>query len=212
MLQFSALVGSRCFGLELPDSDIDIVCVGDDGNRRIHAGPYHYIRRTEQELVESLTLQTRYHDGLQWMFPAEFLSNRELADYIVLHREELIRGNLASVWQRLWTNADGLSLHAEHYFNAFPKRIAYSTMRFDTLARYAAGCSFQEAFRPEPVLRELLLAIRKRQMPMEEALALNLEARQRAEAVQSFYNRPPDTRLQNQTASDIRGFLHLHDN
>ncbi len=212
MLQFSALVGSRCFGLELPDSDIDIVSVGDDGNHRIHDGPYHYIRRTEQELVESLTLQTRYHDGLQWMFPAEFLSNWELADYIIQHREALIHGGLASVWQRLWTNADGLSLHTEHYYHAFPKRIAYSTMRFDTLARYAAGCSFQEAFRPEPELRELLLAIRKHEMPMEEALALNREARQRAEAVQSYYDRPQDTLLLNQTASDIRGILHFHDN
>ncbi len=211
MLQFSALVGSRCFGMELPDSDIDIVCVGDDGNNRIHSGAYHYIRRTEQELVESLTLQTRYHDGLQWMFPAEFLTNGELTDYIVQHREELIRGGLASVWRRLWANAEGLSLHTEHYYNAFPKRIAYSTMRFDTLARYAAGCSFQEAFRPEPQLRELLLAIRKREMPMEEALDLNKDARQRAEMARSYYDRPPDTRLQNQTASDIRGILHFTD-
>ena len=47
-IDIEAVVGSRCFGLELPNSDVDIARIADDWVERKHEGRKHYLQGSWQ--------------------------------------------------------------------------------------------------------------------------------------------------------------------
>ena len=189
MIYYEAVVGSRCFGLELPDSDVDIARIADDWSERKHEGKKHYLQRPREVVLSWLIYETKYPHSFQWLFPAEVISSGAVTDFLVAHREEFISANLPAVWEVFWTMGNGLRANASQYYQQFPKRLAYSTLRFDTLARYAQGIPFAQAFKPREEMRQNLLAMRRCELPLDVALAINTEARNRAEKSAGFYRK-----------------------
>lgn len=192
MIYYEAVVGSRCFGLELPDSDVDIAHIADDWSERKHEGKKHYLQRPREVVLSWLTYETKYPHSFQWLFPAEVISSGAVTDFLVAHREEFISANLPAVWEVFWTMGNGLRANASQYYQQFPKRLAYSTLRFDTLTRYAQGIPFAQAFKPREEMRQNLLAMRRCELPLDVALAINTEARNRAEKSAGFYRKAVD--------------------
>ena len=192
MIYYEAVVGSRCFGMELPDSDVDIARIADDWSERKHEGKKHYLQRPREVVLSWLIYETKYPHSFQWLFPAEVISSGAVNDFLVAHREEFISANLPAVWEVFWTMGNGLRANASQYYQQFPKRLAYSTLRFDTLARYAQGIPFAQAFKPREEMRQNLLAMRRCELPLDVALAINTEARNRAEKSAGFYRKAVD--------------------
>ena len=120
------------------------------------------------------------------------ISSGAVTDFLVAHREEFISANLPAVWEVFWTMGNGLRANASQYYQQFPKRLTYSTLRFDTLARYAQGIPFAQAFKPREEMRQNLLAMRRCELPLDVALAINTEARNRAEKSAGFYRKAAD--------------------
>lgn len=192
MIYYEAVVGSRCFGLELPISDVDIARIANDWSERKHEGKNHYLQRPREVVLSWLTYETKYPHSFQWLFPAEVISSGAVTDFLVAHREEFISANLPAVWEVFWTMGNGLRANASQYYQLFPKRLTYSTLRFDTLARYAQGIPFALSFKPGEEMRQNLLAMRRCELPLDVALAINTEARDRAEKSAGFYRKAVD--------------------
>ena len=108
MIYYEAVVGSRCFGLELPNSDVDIARIADDWPERKHEGIKHYLQRPREVVLSWLTYETMFPHSFQWLFPAEVISSGAVTDFLVAHREEFISANLPAVWEVFWTMGNGL--------------------------------------------------------------------------------------------------------
>ena len=207
MIYYEAVVGSRCFGLELPNSDVDIARIADDWSERKHEGRKHYLQRPREVVLSWLTYETMFPHSFQWLFPAEVISSGAVTDFLVAHREEFISANLPAVWEVFWTMGNGLRANASQYYQQFPKRLTYSTLRFDTLARFAQGVPFAQAFKPGEEMRQKLLAMRRCELPLEAALAINSEVRNRAEKSAGFYRKSVDNQYLSNAKRELERLL-----
>lgn len=204
--KYAVIVGSNAFGLNLPRSDLDVVYVGEPPNECVH-DRMHLMKRTTEDLISATVLQTSHPESLEWIFPAQFYGDKDVSNFVLEVRDSIVYGCRKWVWDRLWANANALALHAEHYYNTFPKRLAYSTMRFNTLFQYASGSIFLEAFRPDEKMKNILLAIRNCEIPIKDALRINAAAREKALTVQKFYGKSNDMVLQHTIRDELRNIL-----
>ena len=92
----------------------------------------------------------------------------------------------------LYKTACGLMMHSDWMYGLFPKRMAYSTHFFSVIANYAEGMPFADAHVSSGDLRDKLLAMRKKELPIEEAMAICERQQKRAEAAAAFYDTETD--------------------
>ena len=85
--------------------------------------------------------------------------------------------------------------------------VKQSTLRFDTLARYAQGIPFAQAFKPGEEMRQKLLAMRRCELPLEAALAINSEVRNRAEKSAGFYRKSVDNQYLSNAKRELERLL-----
>lgn len=194
-IYYEILAGSRSYGLNIPDSDIDICRVTDFWDLTSHDGNIHFIQMPREEFVSRTLCKRDSVYYLQWMFPAKVNTPGEIERFIMENREQIILAQPKRILELHMTAADGFALYPEHYYSRFPKRVAYSTLFYDTVARYATGIPFAEAIRPEEDLRQQLLAMRLHEMPLEEAVKLNENSKRRALAVADWYDVPADNKM-----------------
>lgn len=186
MTYYMAQVGSATFGLNTPESDVDIGMVTTDFSGPVHDGNKHYIRVWPGQFCDAL-LRLDHVQWLQWLYPARVIEAGELGAWISANGERLIAANRASVYDAYMRMARRLRARAPSYYPAATKMMVYSTLHYDTIARYAAGIPFAKAIRPDEDMRQLLLAMRRRELPLAEAMAINDDAKARAEAAESRF-------------------------
>lgn len=146
---------------------------------------------------------------IQWWFPFEINTPGALSEYLTENRESVVRASKKRVWELHIRTAHGLSEHPEHYYPRFPKRLAYSTHYYGMLSKYAAGESFADVIRASGDMREALIAMRKNELPLKEAIAINADARVRAEACANWYDETVDTGVLNGIQQDLKELLGL---
>lgn len=209
MVYYEAIVGSRSYGLDIPGSDTDIASVSDTWNHRKYRNGRHDLQCPREVFLERALLEDQTVHAFQWLFPACFLSTGGVTRFVTEYREQIVQNGLPAVWSILYGNACGLASYGEHYYAAFPKRLAYSTLRFDTLARYASGEPFAKATVPQGELRELLLVMRTGTLSVQDALLVNRNAKNRADQVCGFYDKVPDVAFQLWAKETLRVLLRL---
>lgn len=210
MIYYEIIAGSRCYGLNIESSDIDLCRVSNSWNTTGHENNYHVIQVPRKEFVDRAMLLRETPLYIQWLFPYEVVTPGVVWDFILDRRDEFVFSVRRRVWDLHFCAADGLSLYPEHYYPRFPKRLAYSTLFYDTLARYASGVPFAQAIRPDEEMRQVLLAMRRKELPLTEAVARNQEARRRAENAAGFYERELDTSFLEQTGQELRSLLGVN--
>ena len=203
-----AQVGSATFGLNTPESDVDIGMVTTDFSGPMHDGDRHYIRVWPGQFRDAL-LRLDHVQWLQWLYPARVMEDGELGAWISANGECLITANRASVYDAYMRMARRLRARAPSYYPAATKMMVYSTLHYDTIARYGAGVPFAEAIRPDENMRQLLLAMRRRELLLDEALAVNDDARARAEAAAEIRNAPADDEYLRQCGRKLSEILGL---
>lgn len=187
-LFFSEIVGSRAYGLEIENSDIDLLFLGTAPSIN-SSNKIHYMPRDASWYLSAVSFQMRHPMYLECLYPGQFLGDSEIIDYILSHREDHIRFYANTIWDLLWEHASRLAMFGEHYYRAFPKRLAYSIMRFETLYEYSVTENFQTAFRPCLQLRNYLLSVRKGEVPVKDVIAHVSDSKMRAAKSRDFYNR-----------------------
>lgn len=203
MKKYEAIIGSRCFDLALPESDTDIAVVGDDWEVRHTLEGKHIMQCPQTHFIDIVTYRKKFIHAHQWLFPAQYLSSGALVSYLLEHRERIITANLSEVWRVNWDTAVSLRQSAEHYYNAFPKRLVYSTLRFETLSRYAAGLPFAEAYKPSRRLHPLLMTMRRGELSISDALRINTEMMKAAEQSADFYKADTDDTFLNTAREEL---------
>ena len=211
MTYYIAQVGSATFGLNMPESDVDIGMVTTDFSGPMHDGDRHYIR-VWPGLFRDALLRLDHVQWLQWLYPARVMEAGELWAWISANGECLIAANRASVYDAYMRMARRLRARAASYYPAATKMMVYSTLHYDTIARYGAGIPFAEAISPDESMRQLLLAMRRRELPLDEALAINDDARARAEAAAEMRNAPADDEYLRQCSHELTEILGLETN
>ena len=210
MIYYEIIAGSRCYGLNIESSDIDLCRVSNSWNTTGHENNYHVIQVPRKEFVDRVMLLRETPLYIQWLFPYEVVTPGMVWDFILDRRDEFVFSVRRRVWDLHFCAADGLSLYPEHYYPRFPKRLAYSTLFYDTLARYASGVPFAQAIRPDEKMRQVLLAMRLKELTLDEATALNQEAKRRAENAEWFYDREPNISFLKQTELGLRNLLGIN--
>ncbi len=188
---YEAIGGSRSYGLELPDSDADLLRV-ETGPRFAMEGGYNVIRATLAELHDWLRGRADNAYYLQWLFPAEVHSDTILTRWLQGNREEIVRAQLPYIYRVFSGHADRLFPHSDWLYPARPKRLAYCTLFYSVAANYAEGMSFAEAHRPGGKLHDTLLSMRQGGIPLADAMARCSAERERAGRAAGFYQRPVD--------------------
>lgn len=189
---YEIIAGSRCYGLNIDGSDIDLCRVSDTWDIRGHNGQYHLIQVPRSEFADRAMLLKETPVYIQWLFPYEVRKPGEVWEFLLKERENIVSAARKRVWDLHICAADGMALYPDHYYDRVPKRLAYSTLFYDTLARYASGIPFAQAIRPEEDMRQVLLAMRRHELSLDEALSYNREAQSRAKAISLFYDKEPD--------------------
>ena len=205
---YEVIAGSRAYDLALETSDIDLCRLWDGAYTRSMAGRYNLIRVPRKEFP-ALAGRAVDHAYLQWWFPAKFRAEGPLTDYIKEERETFIRANLPHIYAVLYDRARGLCAYAKELYPAHPKRLAYSTLFYAILARYAEGRSFAEAHRMDGEVRARLLAMRRKELPLEEALAVNRAWKEKADQAAGFYDKPTDEPYLIEVERNLRALLGL---
>ena len=207
MIYYEIIAGSRCYGLNIESSDIDLCRVSNSWNTTGHENNYHVIQVPRKEFVDRAMLLRETPLYIQWLFPYEVVTPGMVWDFILDRRDELVFSVRRRVWDLHFCAADGLSLYPEHYYPRFPKRLAYSTLFYDTLARYASGVPFAQAIRPEESMRKMLLEMRRQRLQLSDAIAINEEAKKRATAAYDFYDTNVDFVYLEQTKNELSSIL-----
>ena len=192
MIYNEIIAGSRAYGLEIEGSDIDLCRVAEEWNIGGYEGEYNLIQVPRDEFIKRAFLTYLQPYYIQWWFPLLFRTQNEIARYIKENREHFVESNSRLVYKRLHDFSDRLYVHADQIYQGYPKRMAYSTLFYAILTRYAEGRSFADAFHLDGEIQQQLLAMRRREVPLEEAIALNRAYKDKADAVFDFYDRDPD--------------------
>ena len=205
MIFYRSIIGSSTYGLRTHSSDIDVGIITDEWFERTHIGRFHFICTDPNNFIASVLYQKSLV-WTQWFFPKWAVKN-ELYFWIKQNREDVIYKNKKQVYVSYIRSANRLNRIAPFYYKTIPKQMAYSTLFYDTVARYAEGISFEEAIRPEQSMRQKLLAMRTFKMDEDEAVALNEEAKERAIKAAPFYQVERDDAFLEKCKHELMGFF-----
>ena len=184
MIYYEVIAGSRSYGLELPESDVDRCRVADDWQMTVE-GRENLIQVTRQEFLDRVFGRRDNAYYLQWLYPARVCSENAVARWLLEHREAITLAQAPRVWQTLTAHAQRLEQFAGQLYRQYPKRLAYAALFYHIAARFGEGEPFAQAHRPEEALRSVLLGMRRGEVPLEEGLAECARQKVRAYAVQT---------------------------
>lgn len=207
MIKLQMLIGSASYGLSTETSDTDIYIVGSGGYTLPDGRKPHIIRDTKEVYVQKALLEHRKHPlFLQTLFPAAFLLDTEAAAYIRQTREAVVRAQRKKVYEAHMEIAEGLLTDAQTWYRAFPKRIAYGIMFYDTVSRYAKGADFAEAVCPDD-LQRWLLDVREGKVELGMILDMIRQKKAAAETVAAFFDRAQDEAFLQDWKAGMLGIL-----
>lgn len=184
MTYYEVIAGSRSYGLELPESDVDRCRVADDWQISTE-GRENLIQVTRQEFLDRVFGRRGNAYYLQWLYPAQICSDNEVSRWLLEHRETITRAQSLLVWKTLTAHAQRLEQFAGGLYQRYPKRLAYATLFYHIAARFGEGEPFAQAHRPEEALRRELLGMRLGEVSLEDGLAECAIQKTRAFAVQT---------------------------
>lgn len=191
-MYYEVIAGSRSYALDIESSDIDLCRVADTWDMGRMDGPYNILQIPKDEFAERITGGRDSVYYLQWLFPHEVRSDNALTQWLQANREQIIAAQLPHVRKILRQTADGLMMYADELYDKFPKWLAYSAHFYSVVADYAAGMPFAQAHVARGDLRDNLLAIRRKQLPVSDALQICQEQQARADAAAWYYERATD--------------------
>lgn len=201
---YNAIVGSRSYGLNIDDSDIDVALVCEQvksSTKKIENLDYHYADYNDFfSRVLGNKRSTYYY---QYLFPSEYIIKNELSEYIRQNNESIMSAQLNTVYNLLLRHSQIFASEKEIWWNRFPKRMMYSTFFCTVLYNHANGMCFADAFRPTGDLKEWLVAARQLELNFDEIINRNSIEMRNAISVEKFYQVPENTIILNDFKQQI---------
>lgn len=183
---YAAIGGSRAHGIEIEGSDVDLYRVGTPELHTMQDG-YNLIQIPLDQFVRRLFIQRRCGHDLQLLYPLEMKVDNDLTRCILQSRDSVIEAIRPTVYDALMDHAARLCIESEWLYPIFPKRHTYSLLFYSILSNYADGMPFAQAMRPDSMLHDRLIAIRKHEPELDEVMEWIKEAEKKAVAAKNFY-------------------------
>lgn len=185
---YKAIIGSRTYGLETEESDVDLAIVSSvvqDKQLYLSQGfdMYHY---TPEEFVSRIVNSSILWVDYQWLFPHEFCLKNNLIEWIKENREEMIKAVLPTLYQSHFCIYGSNSYKNSIYHKRVIRAIHFHNM----LVEYAEGAKFEDAIKAKGDTKNFLLAAREGKAPVKRLLEVEKNTKARAEAVVDFYKSP----------------------
>lgn len=211
---YKMIVGSRVYDLNVEGSDYDILLVDNYQLTERHnpcpsQGEYqksHYLLRSFESFIEGLFLEKRSEnraDDIQLFFPSQFLINND-NNYLIENREKIIYSNLPKIYEACITRSFNLHTYYNLYYQDFPKRYMYSIYYLNFLIDYYNKQLCEYSIKPEKNMKQLMLAIRKGELPQADYEKLYDELHQKILKLEPWYNSfNIDYKYQEQVKQDL---------
>lgn len=186
-MDYTAIVGSRCHGINIDSSDFDIVTSAMQ--KLVFDYPkYHIISHPKEKIIKAIIGLEKEAYFTQVLFPYQFIESNTLTEYIRSNREQIIKNNLASIYENHMRKARDFSVGIDRYYRIYPKRVAYACLYLDMLYKYATkDISFEEAYKPTRNWRDWLINLRYRSIEKDEILLTHSTLYEKATVCESFY-------------------------
>lgn len=181
---YKSIVGSRSYGLSVEHSDVDMAMVSD--KRQPLRPEFDVYLCVPSVFVERMTSSKSMWFDYQWLFPHEFCIENGLSRWISENCEDMVKAMLPDVYHAYATASAAFARNSQ----GKNKRIMYAIHFRNMLANYADGMTFAEALKPTGTERAFLLSVRNGIAPKDAVLEANRKARERANAVAGFYDKP----------------------
>lgn len=185
---YKSIVGSRSYGLDLSSSDTDIAVVFTKRQREMYSrkhGCDAFLWTPDELAVLQKGSRRRWVDCTM-LFPHEFCIENGLSNWIVEHREEMVKSMLPDIYGVYMSACKDFIRNPDHN----NKWVMYAIHFRNMLANYAEGMTFAEALKPQGAYRTFLLSVRNGIAPKELVIEANAKARERAKEVAGFYAEP----------------------
>lgn len=196
-IYYNCIVGSKTYGVDIEDSDEDILYIWDNDLKKRMIGHTHIIGYTPESFNVHVPIPSidRLPYLIQWLFPDRFLMDTELSRLVLDIREDIIKSARKEVYEGFMEKADGLSYRINEMYQGFPKRAAYSCLFYEMIYRHANGATFAEVHKPEEDFRQWLIAVRKKEIDIREVESRNNQLRNKATSVKGFYQTDKDEKF-----------------
>lgn len=206
MVHYYAICGSRSHGIELPNSDYDVVYCGDETPALLRERS-HNIVFDSAGLIYRLFLQYTIPHYLQVYFPAEIIQNTDVMRYILAHRDEILAARAKRIYESYMLCCEMLPLRPEWY-HRWVKDAVYSCMYYNILHQYATrDVPFSELWKPQGDFKEWLMAVRREEIGRDEVMRVYSEQKAKAIGCAGFYENRTNLFVLNQSLSDLNDLL-----
>ena len=183
---YASIGGSRAHGIEIEESDVDLYRVGSPELHTMQDG-YNLIQILLDDFVRRLFVQRKCGHDLQLLYPLEMKVDNDLTRCILQSRDSVIEAIRPTVYDALMDHAARLCVEPEWLYPIFPKRLTYALLFYSILSNYADGMPFAQAMRPDGILHDRLIAIRKHKPELDEVMEWISAARTGADEAKGFY-------------------------
>lgn len=208
MIFYEVIAGSRSYGLELPESDVDRCRVADQWQMSME-GRENIIQVPREEFLDRIFCRRNNAYFFQWLFPARVYTETAVSQYLMQRREAITRAQRGAVYRILTDHAQRVEYFSDVLYDGYPKRAAYAILFYAIAANYAEGVPFAQAHCPEKELRDFLLGIRRGETPLEEAMARMAIEKDRALKAEAFYDAAPDEQVLATAEADLRQLMGM---
>ena len=195
---FILIGGSVSHNLQLHTSDIDVLCLTDDerfknNNNSITSssmvdGKLNILRTTKDAFLQNFDGRFMYSHCWQWLYPSEFKSNNQFVQWIIENRDLIVSSCKSILYDAYFDRINRFHNNLPGRYQVASKSICYAIMYMNILIEYEGGREFKECIYQTGSVRDHLLDIRCRRLPVEDVLQEYESKMRQVEKLYDFYH------------------------
>ena len=189
---YKVITGSRAMNINLPKSDYDLLVVTEKelDKTSFKKMGYDLLSLKPKDFINPNYPKGGFAHYLD-LFPSVYCLDNDLTDWLKENREDIVLASLPKVLE-VFNNS------AQHFYRRATnaeeqkmfKHFARVLHTYNILHNYAEGKTFADSVRATGEERDLILSIRKGEVPQEEVIELLQKTKARAISVENFYKEP----------------------
>lgn len=142
LIIYKGIVGSRTYGLEVENSDIDLAVVTPSLDYKEEGYDVH--TRSPEWFISRYNKTIMNWVGHHWLFPAEFLLENDLSKWIKENREDFFKAILPEFYNSHLLAINRFLQRGGPHSKYVARAIHFRNM----FVNYAEGMTFEEALKP----------------------------------------------------------------
>lgn len=169
-MKYIGVVGSRVFGTQRPDSDVDVLVINDASfsNEDVSEN-YHVLKIPVSSFIDCVTYtNTVLVYGIQYLYPSEFLEENELSQYIIDNRERIIKAVRKRMFRTLYQYITYSRYSPSWYYDKNKKAFMRSILYYQIMKKYLATGCMKDSIQVDEKTAELVCKLHDGEISYDE--------------------------------------------